>query len=77
MGGSYTVADVRDQIAYNNNMYARTGIQYTWDGIIHTADASSMNQIMADSWVCKLQRYNDKPYTEQPTIHVVTSPEHL
>lgn len=77
VGGKYSVADVQAQIAFNNKMYARTGIQFTWDGVIHTADASSIDQIMDDTWVCKLQRYGDKAYTEQPTIHVVTAPEHL
>lgn len=77
VGGDYTVKNVQDQMAYLNTMYARTGIQFTWDGVINTANANSMSDIQADTWVCGLKRYGDKPYKQQPTIHVITAPEHL
>lgn len=77
VGGKYSVAKVQEQITYLNTMFARVGIQFTWDDVIHVANATSLSQISSSSWVCKLQRYGDKPYKEQPTIHVITGPEHL
>jgi hypothetical protein len=71
-GATYSVADVQAQIAYLNAVYARTGIRFTWDGVIHYAQASSMGQIDDYGWVCSLPRYG-----EGMTVHVVTAPEHL
>uniref|UniRef100_A0A383VA71 SMB domain-containing protein n=1 Tax=Tetradesmus obliquus TaxID=3088 RepID=A0A383VA71_TETOB len=71
-GGTYSAADVQPQIDYLNAVYQRTGIQFTWDGVIHTAQASSMPQIDDYGWVCSLPRFG-----EGMTVHVVTAPEHL
>ncbi|KAF6253929.1 hypothetical protein COO60DRAFT_370348 [Scenedesmus sp. NREL 46B-D3] len=71
-GGTYSVADVQSQIDYLNAVYRRTGIRFTWDGVIHTVQASSMTQIDDYDWVCSLPRYG-----EGMAVHVVTAPEHL
>lgn len=71
-GGDYSTDVVNKQMDYLNAVYKRVGIQFTWDGVIHKAQASSMDQIGDYSWVCNLQRYG-----EGLTIHVVTAPEHL
>jgi hypothetical protein len=71
-GGTYSSSDVQAQINYLNAVYQRTGIQFTWDGVIHEAVASSMPQIDDYGWVCNLPRFG-----EGMTVHVVTAPEHL
>jgi hypothetical protein len=71
-GGTYSVADVQAQITYLNAVYARTGVRFTWDGVIHYAQASDIDQIGDYNWICNLPRYG-----EGMTVHVVTAPEHL
>jgi hypothetical protein len=72
IGGDSSTETVHEQIAYMNKLFARAGIVFTWDGIVHNATASSYDEIDDDSWICGLPRYGDGM-----TFHVITSPRHL
>lgn len=78
IGGDYPASLVQQQIDYINNLYAHVGIQFSWDGVIHKATATSAKDINVcldpdgQCWVCGIQRYGDKV-----SINVVTSPVHI
>lgn len=78
VGGEYPAALVQQQIDYVNNLYAHVGIQFSWDGVIHEATASSAKDINVcldpdgQCWACGLTRHGDKV-----SINVVTSPVHI
>jgi hypothetical protein len=77
-GGRYTAELIQEQIDYVNRLYAHIGIQFKWDGEIHTADAALPDDIdvcldpSGRCWVCRQQRFGD-----QVAINVVTSPTHV
>ena len=77
-GGDYPPSLVQQQIDYLNNLYAHVGIQFSWDGVIHKATASSAKEINVcldpdgQCWVCGVERHGDKV-----AINVVTSPVHI
>ena len=77
-GGEYPASLVHEQIAYVNNLYAHAGIQFTWDGVIHSATAGNARDInvcldpFGQCWVCGVERHGD-----ELAINVVTSPVHL